>query len=83
VTSGPFRLCQNPLYASFILLLVPGLAVLLKSWAVLTASPVVWLAFKSCIGREYAEMRSAFGERYEQYRRATPELFPLRVGRRP
>jgi protein-S-isoprenylcysteine O-methyltransferase Ste14 len=82
VTSGPFRVCQNPLYASFILLLVPGLALLLKSWAVLTTALVVWAAFKASIGGEYEEMRAAFGERYEEYRRTTPELFPLRLGRR-
>ena len=38
MTSGPYAMCKNPLYASMILLLVPGLAFVLNSWLVLITS---------------------------------------------
>ena len=77
MTTGPFRYCQNPLYAVMILLIVPGLALVLNSWIVLTASIVAYIIFKINIHSEYEEMEKFFGDEYREYRKKTPEFFPF------
>jgi protein-S-isoprenylcysteine O-methyltransferase Ste14 len=77
MTAGTYFLCQNPLYASMILLLIPGLSLLLNSWLILTTSLVAYIMFKINIHTEYAEMEAFFGEPYREYRKTTPELFPF------
>jgi protein-S-isoprenylcysteine O-methyltransferase Ste14 len=77
MTIGPFRYCQNPLYAVMILLIVPGVALLLNSWIVLTTSVVAFVIFKINIHTEYEEMERTFGQEYLDYRKRTPEFFPF------
>lgn len=77
VTGGPFAWCQNPLYAAFILLLIPAAALLADSWPILLVSPVLYAAFKLHIAQEYRELEAAFGEPYRAYRARTGELLPL------
>jgi len=77
VTTGPFRYCQNPLYAVMILLLIPGLGLLLNSWMVLITSVIAYIIFKINIHTEYEEMERIFGEEYRDYRKKTPEFFPF------
>ena len=77
MTTGPFRYCQNPLYALMILLLIPGIALLLNSWVVLITSVIAYIIFKINIHTEYEEMEKFFGEEYREYQKRTPEFFPL------
>lgn len=77
VTGGTFYLCKNPLYASFILLLLPGLALVLDSWLILAISLVAYLVFKLSIRSEYREMEKFFGKEWTAYSRETPELLPF------
>lgn len=76
VTTGTFRYSRNPLYAGLILGVIPAIALLMNSWAVLLTSVVAYLAFKRCIHGEYSEMESVFGEEYRSYCARTPEFFP-------
>jgi protein-S-isoprenylcysteine O-methyltransferase Ste14 len=77
MTTGPFRFCQNPLYAVMILLIVPGVALALNSWIVLTTSVVAYIIFKINIYSEYEEMDRIFGQEYLDYQKKTPEFFPF------
>jgi protein-S-isoprenylcysteine O-methyltransferase Ste14 len=79
ITSWTYYLCQHPLYASMILMLVPSIALLLNSWLVFTASPVTYLLYRHYISSEYTEMESFFGQAYLDYKKKTPALFPLPV----
>ncbi|HPS50972.1 MAG TPA: isoprenylcysteine carboxylmethyltransferase family protein [Bacteroidales bacterium] len=74
--TGPYHYCRNPLYATIILLVIPGLALVVNSWLVLTASLVGYIAFKWNIHSEDEEMERFFGEEYRKYRAETPEFFP-------
>lgn len=82
MTKGPYSLCQNPLYASLILLVIPALSLILNSWLILTASFVGYFLFKSFINREYSELEKFFGEDYLKYKSETPEFFPLPLKRK-
>lgn len=77
MTRGPYGLCQNPLYASLILVIIPALSLILNSWLVLTSSVIGYTLFKLFINSEYLELEKFFGEDYLKYRKNTPEFFPL------
>jgi protein-S-isoprenylcysteine O-methyltransferase Ste14 len=77
VTNGAFSLCQNPLYSSIILFIIPALSLLLNSWLILTTSIIGYVLFKIFIKKEYNELEKFFGEDYMKYRNTTPEFFPL------
>lgn len=77
VTKGTFWLCRNPLYASIILFIFPGTALMMNSWLVFTTSIAGYVAFKKYIRKEYEEMEEFFGDEYKKYRESTPEFFPF------
>jgi len=77
VTGGAYYLCRNPLYAAFLLLLLPGTALMLNSWLILTAPVVGYILFKMNIQNECIEMERFFGDDYKKYATVTPELFPF------
>lgn len=76
VTNGAYALCQNPLYSSIILFIIPALSLLLNSWLILSSSIVGYFLFKIFIRKEYAELEKFFGEDYIRYQNDTPEFFP-------
>jgi protein-S-isoprenylcysteine O-methyltransferase Ste14 len=69
LTDGFFAVFPNPMYAAFVLLIVPGLSLLLDSWLVLTASAVVYVLFRLFVTSEDRWLKEQFGSRYEEYRR--------------
>ena len=79
VTKGTFYLCRNPLYMSIMLLILPGVAFMMNSWLVGSASIAAYVAFRLFIRSEYEEMEKFFGDDYRRYREKTPEFFPLPV----
>jgi protein-S-isoprenylcysteine O-methyltransferase Ste14 len=83
ITTGPYSLCQNPLYASLILFIIPALSLILNSWLILTSSIVGYILFKIYIKSEYNELEKFFGEDYLKYKKATPEFFPFSMKNRP
>jgi len=76
VTTGAYRLCQNPLYSTFVLFVIPALSLILNSWLVLTTSVVGYALFSLFVKQEYKELESIFGEEYLKYKSKTPEFFP-------
>jgi len=76
VTGGAFAVVRHPIYAAWILLLLPGLALLAESGLLLTVPIVAYLTFRAWIGREDRVLESKFGDAYRAYRLRTPELFP-------
>jgi protein-S-isoprenylcysteine O-methyltransferase Ste14 len=75
LTAGFFAVCPNPMYAAFVLLIVPGLALMLDSWLVLTASAVVYALFRALVPAEDRWLKEKFGAQYEEYRRRVPVKF--------
>jgi protein-S-isoprenylcysteine O-methyltransferase Ste14 len=77
VTNGAFSLCQNPLYSSIILFIIPALSLMINSWLVLTSSVAGYILFKLFIKNEYTELENIFGNDYIKYKNETPEFFPF------
>ncbi len=68
VTDGFFAVFPNPMYAAFVLAIIPGLALVLDSWLVLTASAVVYALFRALVPAEDRWLRENFGAEYDAYR---------------
>lgn len=79
VTKGTFYLCQNPLYMSFVLMLIPATALLLNSWLVLTTCAIGFILTKIYISKEYLVLEEVFGDVYLKYKTETPEFFPFPI----
>ncbi len=79
VTTGTLSLCQNPLYMSFILFLIPAIALLINSWLILTTCVVGFVLLKVYVNAEYQMLEKAFGDEYLKYRNETPEFIPLPI----
>ena len=77
VTTGLYRVCQNPLYAVIMLLIIPGIALMMNSWIILTTPVAGYMVFRRYISQEYKEMTEVFGEDYIKYHERTPEFFPF------
>ena len=80
VTRGAYRLCRNPLYSALLLFLVPGLALLLNSWIILTTSVVGYLVFRKYIHEEEETLERLFGDDFRAYRERTSLFFPNPLG---
>ncbi len=77
VTSGVYALVRNPMYSAWILLNLPGIALLFRSWPLLVAPLVPYAVFKSLIHREEEYLEQRYGSAYMEYRRRVNELIPL------
>jgi protein-S-isoprenylcysteine O-methyltransferase Ste14 len=77
VTWGPFSLCRHPLYAAWIVLILPGLALLTRSWPLLIMPLVAYAAFRLVIREEDDYLRRRYGAAYLEYRARVNELLPI------
>ncbi len=77
VTSGIFAVVRHPIYSAWIVLIIPGLVLLSRSWPVLLTPLVAYTVFKLSIHREDEYLQHRFGQAYLDYRRRVGELFPF------
>ena len=77
VTSGVFALCRHPLYAAWIVLILPGVMLLTGSWPLLIAPLVAYVVFKVSIHQEDDYLGRRFGAAYAEYRAKVNELIPF------
>ncbi|HPS62640.1 MAG TPA: isoprenylcysteine carboxylmethyltransferase family protein, partial [Bacteroidales bacterium] len=76
ITGGMYRYCRNPLYSSILLFIIPGLALVMNSWIILTVTPVGYLIMRRFIREEEEMLERIFGEEFRKYRDATPLFVP-------
>jgi protein-S-isoprenylcysteine O-methyltransferase Ste14 len=68
-TRGPFVVMPNPIYGSWIILVMPGISLVLNWWPILLTSVVMYVAQQVFIREEDDALREKFGRQYEEYRR--------------
>jgi protein-S-isoprenylcysteine O-methyltransferase Ste14 len=76
VTDGFFGVVRNPLYATWTVIVIPGLAMFSQSWLVLLTPLVAYGVFKLLIRREDRYLAERFGQEYETYRARVNEIIP-------
>ncbi|EHJ48131.1 Isoprenylcysteine carboxyl methyltransferase [Solidesulfovibrio carbinoliphilus subsp. oakridgensis] len=79
-TRGIYAVVRHPLYAAWVWLIVPGLALLQGTPLTLAAPVVAAVFYRLCIPHEEAVLSAAHGEAYEAYRRRVGGIVP-RLGR--
>ena len=77
LTSGVFALVRHPMYAAWIVLILPGIALLTASWPFLLMPLVAYAAFKALIHTEDEYLENRFGQSYSDYRASVNEIIPI------
>lgn len=67
MTEGPYKICRNPMYASYVFFIIPGLCLLFNSWLVLTTVILNFILTLIFVHREYAYLEETFGDEYRAY----------------
>lgn len=76
IVTGPYRFTRHPLYASLIVFVIPGTALITGAWALLAAAlGGVALAYPLTLSEE-ADLERTFGDEWLAYRAHTSWLFP-------
>ena len=75
--TGAFRFSRNPMYAGFIVFIIPGLAFVLNDLLLIAISLVMFVAFKMLVGQEERYLAEQFGAEFERYRKSVPQLIPF------
>jgi protein-S-isoprenylcysteine O-methyltransferase Ste14 len=75
-TTGLFGVVRNPMYAAWIVFIIPGLVLLTRSWPLFLTPLVAYAVFKLLIRRENEYLEKRFGHAYREYRSEVNELFP-------
>lgn len=80
VTSGAFGICRHPIYASWIIFIVPGIALLLNSWIALTIPVMMYLFLRllvRLVRKEEMYLEKTFSNEYTEYKRKIPAVLPI------
>jgi len=77
VSSGVFALVRHPIYSAWIVLILPGLVLLSRSWPMMLTPLVAYTVFKLSIRREDEYLQHRFGDAYLDYRTRVNELIPI------
>lgn len=67
ITTGVYSLSRNPIYAAWIVFILPALAGIWNNWIFLLAALAMYIAFIRVIGEEEKMLAQIFGEHYQTY----------------
>jgi protein-S-isoprenylcysteine O-methyltransferase Ste14 len=76
-TRGVYAWCRHPIYASWIISLVPGTLLLFGTWLFVLVPLMMYFALRLLVRREEEWLESTFGEEYRVYRRRVSAVLPL------
>jgi protein-S-isoprenylcysteine O-methyltransferase Ste14 len=76
-TSGVYRLSRNPMYAGFIVFIIPGIAFVTGNLLIVFVSVLMFVCFKFLIKKEEEFLRREFGNEFEIYSRKVAQLIPF------
>jgi len=68
ITSGIYGISRNPIYATWIVFVLPGLSLAFNNWIFLLTDLVFSLAFSLLIRKEESDLESVFGREYIIYK---------------
>jgi protein-S-isoprenylcysteine O-methyltransferase Ste14 len=76
VTNGIFKFCRHPLYASWVVFIVPGIVLLLNSWIGFTIPIFMYIILWFLIRKEEKYLENTFGRKYLNYKKKVPAILP-------
>ena len=75
ITTGPYRLIRNPLYAAGGLVFT-GLGLVAASWFLIGGASLALVLVRLRLPKEEAQLEARFGEEYRDYARRTGRFLP-------
>ena len=67
ITTGVYSLSRNPIYASWIVFILPGLAGIFNNWIYLLAAIIMYISLAINIKEEEKALTEIFGDEYLKY----------------
>ena len=67
MTEGLYKIFRNPMYVSYLILIIPGICMLLNSWLVFSTIIINFILFRIYIKKEYKYLEVKYGEEYKSY----------------
>jgi len=75
-TTGPFRWFRHPLYTAWITVILPGGALYLNSWIILSAAVLLHPIWHRLVRQEEKMLSGIFQDQYRAYAARTGRFFP-------
>ena len=76
VTNGIFRCCRHPLYASWVVFIVPGIILISNSSLGLTIPVFMYFLLRILAKKEEQYLEEVFGDEYSEYKTRVPQIIP-------
>lgn len=76
-TTGVYEICRHPLYASWTILIVPGIVLLSDNWLGLAIPLMMIILLKLMVREEEAWLEKRFGASYRAYKNRVPGILPI------
>lgn len=67
MTDSLYRIFRNPMYAAYLIFIIPGICFLFNSWLALTTVIINYILFSIFIKHEHKYLHEKFGKEYEEY----------------
>jgi protein-S-isoprenylcysteine O-methyltransferase Ste14 len=77
VTGGIYRCCRHPLYAAWVVFIVPGIVLWANTWLGLTAPLFMYLLLRILVRKEETYLENVFGSDYVEYKKRVPCILPV------
>ncbi len=76
-TKGIYGLCRHPIYASWVVFLIPGIMFLMNSLIGLTTVPVMYISLRILVQKEDAYLERKFEDQFRKYKKSIPAVLPI------
>jgi protein-S-isoprenylcysteine O-methyltransferase Ste14 len=77
VTDGAFGMCRHPVYSAWIVFFIPGIMLLINTWAGLSAPFVMYFLVVLFVREEEVYLEGVFGQAYLEYKKRIPIVLPI------
>jgi protein-S-isoprenylcysteine O-methyltransferase Ste14 len=75
-TEGIYAYFRHPIYGSWIVFIIPGMALIIDSVLALSIPLFMYGVFRILIGEEEKYLEEKFGDEYFEYKRRVGSIFP-------
>ena len=79
ITSNIYKFCRHPLYASWVVFIVPGIVLLCNNWIGFTMPIFMYIILRILVKKEENYLENKFGKDYTNYKNKIPCILPYGI----